>query len=173
MASRKKGGRRGKDRDDEHRIRKLPSVDFEDFAEADRIFRESLENLDSLPPEARSGDTPPKGKEPGRRHAAPPRERVRERLVDLHRLTLHQAKARLDAEIGEVLATLSGPVTLKIVTGKGLHSGPGGAVLPREIHRYVRSAYGDFILRIDESPADVALGGVPLRGHFSVTFGKK
>lgn len=142
-----------------------------DDEEAERLFLEALENMD---PEAVLRD-----KRRGAEHpAAPAKPRAgkggrQDFSLDLHRLTLHEAQGRIDGMMRQVLAKLaSGPVTLRIITGKGRHS-VGSAVLPREIHSYVKSRYGAHIVRIDDSPADLVVGELPLRGHFDVTFGKK
>lgn len=156
---------------------KVPAIDFGDLDEADRLFREAIKGLEALPPEVISDsfsdkDTGKKGPTAKAKSHAKRRQKTA-REVDLHGLTLDAAISRLEVEIQALLQDLSSPVTLKIITGKGLHSGAGGAVLPREVHRYVKRTFGGVILQIEDSPADLAIGGIPLRGHFSVTFGKK
>lgn len=96
-----------------------------------------------------------------------------EETLDLHRCTLQEAQDRVEFCVDALLAHGKGPVTLKIITGKGLHSGPGGAVLPSAIHRFVVARFAPSIISIDESPADVMVAGVPIRGHFTVTFRRK
>ena len=59
--------------------------------------------------------------------------------------------------------------TLNIITGKGLNSGMGGGVLAREIPDWVRERFAKHIVDMDESPAEVQLGGIPIRGYFRVT----
>jgi DNA-nicking Smr family endonuclease len=167
-----KKGRGDKERDRGPRPPKQAWVAFEDFSDADRVFQESLGAMATPPPEAlraKERDEAAKAKA-----AAPRASRSEEaRTVDLHRMTLTEAQAFLDNAIAAALSTHGGPVTFMIITGKGLHSGPGGSVLPQEIHRYVRRTYGAYILRIEDSPADVRVGGLPLRGHFSVTLARK
>ena len=52
---------------------------------------------------------------------------------------------------------------------KGRHSESGRGVLIREIYRFVTHRYGLRIVRIEESPDAVRIGGQALRGHFHVT----
>ncbi len=93
--------------------------------------------------------------------------------IDLHGKRLDEATLAVDLEIAAALTGRKGPVRFRIITGKGLHSGPGGSVLPREVHRHVKQRYADVITALDESPADVKVRGVPLRGHFEVTIAPK
>jgi DNA-nicking Smr family endonuclease len=96
------------------------------------------------------------------------------KTVDLHGCSLAEAQDKVDNAFSTIFKTLgSTPVVLTIVTGKGRHSGPGGAVLPREIHSYVRSRYKPYIVRIEDSPADVVIGDLPVRGHFRVWFARR
>ena len=46
----------------------------------------------------------------------------------------------------------------------------GVGVLGREIHDYVSNKYVHNIVEIDDSPCDVLVHGVPIRGHFNVIF---
>ncbi len=152
---------------------KLPVVDPIDDAEAERLFLESLENMDpqAILREKRQGS---EEKEPQAR-PRPSRggDGQADFTLDLHRLTLTEAQNRIDGVMRQVLAKMaSGPVTLKVITGKGRHS-LGSAVLPRGVHTFVKSRYAAHILRIEDSPADLVVGELPLRGHFHVTFGKK
>ncbi len=172
-----KGGKSGSGQGAGGKLPKLPAVSFEDFDEADRIFRETLDRMGPVASPEKDRDDPPgkiqrdksaKASARGRGGAGSPGT-----SIDLHRMTLAEAKARLDDVFAALLQRLSGSVTVTIITGKGLHSGPGGAVLPREIHRYVQQAYGGYILRIDDSPDEVRIAGVPLRGHFNVTLGRR
>lgn len=89
--------------------------------------------------------------------------------IDLHGFTLDEAKDQVRAQIDGHVCENSSPVTFRIITGKGIHSGPEGGVLVREIYDFVRSLYADRIVKIDESPSDVNLGGLPIRGHFNLT----
>jgi DNA-nicking Smr family endonuclease len=152
---------------------KLPAVDPIDEAEAERLFLESLENMDpqAILRDKRRGldeKEPVARPRPGRGG-----DGQADYTLDLHRLTLAEAQGRIDGVLRQILGRLAaGPVTLKVITGKGRHS-LGSSVLPREIHDYVKSRYAAHIHRIDDSPADLVVGELPLRGHFNVTFGKK
>lgn len=87
--------------------------------------------------------------------------------IDLHGMTVDEAQRAVDAVIARL--PRGQEARLRIITGKGLHSGPEGGVLGRDIHYHVATRYRSAIVRLDESPADVRLGGVPIRGHFDVT----
>lgn len=156
---------------------KPPKVDVEISPEADQLF------LDAMAQE--SGPVVDKDKQLDLAKAAEDAalrakssgaggDGASGRSVDLHGCTLAEAQDRVDHAFSTLFQTLaSTPVVLTIVTGKGRHSGPGGAVLPREIHSYVRSRYRPYIVRIEDSPADVVLGDLPVRGHFRVWFAKR
>lgn len=87
--------------------------------------------------------------------------------VDLHGMTVEQAQRAVDSAIARL--PRGQEIKLRVITGKGIHSGPEGGVLGRDIHYHVATRYRSAIVRLDESPADVRLGGVPIRGHFDVT----
>lgn len=89
--------------------------------------------------------------------------------VDLHGLTLEEAKDFVCLRLEALLEELSSQFTVTIITGKGKHSGPGGSVLAKEIHRFVRQRFDAQISYIEESPSDVIVGQFPLRGHFRVS----
>ncbi len=91
--------------------------------------------------------------------------------IDLHGMTLEVAKRHVDNRINGILAQLSpgASAAFDIVTGKGLNSGSGGGVLAREIPEWVRQRFAPHIVDMDESPAEVQLGGMPMRGNFRVT----
>ncbi len=89
------------------------------------------------------------------------------KTLDLHGLTANEAKDEIRRFLDRLIAQTHGKFTVRIITGKGLHS-RDGAVLPREAHHFVSQRYSDRIVRLDDSPADVLLGGIPIRGHFDV-----
>jgi DNA-nicking Smr family endonuclease len=90
------------------------------------------------------------------------------RTVDLHGMSLADAKLHLRNLWLELKAGGKHQIVLRIITGKGLHSGNTGPVLVEEIHDFVVSMFGQSIARIDENPAKVRLSGLPIRGHFDV-----
>ena len=141
-----------------------PGVVFDLEPDADELFRSSMHQLDrGLMERAMEDDDfeAPGSKARGSVARGP-------RLIDLHGMTLEEARWRVEAEVDEALAINRGEIQFRIVTGKGLHSGAGGAVLPRAIHRLISEKYARRIIALDESPEDVKVGGVPLRGHFDV-----
>lgn len=138
-------------------------VRFELEEDAEALFRHAVENLS------------PKmiaDKEKSARKVRPTgtSDRGVSSQVDLHGLTLGQAQDRVERSIEERLATTASEFSLRIVTGKGIHSGPGGGVLAREIHEFVRLRFHEVIVAMTDSPSDVTLSGVPMRGFFDVKF---
>lgn len=175
MASMGKG-KKGKRPD---KVPQLPSVTIEDEADGERLFLESLEKMDSAQILREKGADDIEAQARADANKASPRSSNRaggdgaDFSVDLHRLNLQEAQARIDRVLSQILSKLaSGNVTLKVITGKGRHS-VGASVMPREAHSYVKTHYGRYIVRIDDSPADLVVGELPLRGHFNVTFGRR
>ena len=157
------------------RPEKLNGVAFEDFASADAVFRAALasgipssaavvKEVDREPPAAVA---PATGRGSRRSSAAI--------AIDLHGLTAAEAAATIERIIRTHLVDLprGSLLTFKVITGKGRHSGPGGPVLPRSVHAFLLARFGHLVQRIDEAPADVALSGLPVRGHFHVTIGRR
>ena len=87
--------------------------------------------------------------------------------IDLHGMTAVEAEAHVDSRISLVLLKASGPVRVKIITGKGRHS-EGGGVLVRAIYDFVKVRFCRQITRIDAPPAETLFDGLPLRGYFEV-----
>ena len=131
---------------------------FELEENAQEIFLEHLENCDNEellakephPPTARSRKEPCKLEE-----------------LDLHGLTLTEALNFLERRIKQHLLR-NGVHRMRIITGRGLHSGKK-SVLPKEVHRYIAANFAKHIVYLQESPADCAIDGVPIRGHFDLT----
>ncbi|MBP9707537.1 MAG: Smr/MutS family protein [Oligoflexales bacterium] len=90
--------------------------------------------------------------------------------LDLHGKTLVEAQNEVQHKIQELLKSSQSGFTLRIITGKGLHSPGGEGVLATEIWRFVNKKYAGKFRQIDASPADVKLGGRLIRGHFDVVF---
>lgn len=149
--------------------KKLPSLLVGESDDDEALFRAAVEQLDPNAVRAKL-ESGVEASSAG----APPSTGSAVREIDLHRCTVEEARRAIDA----VFAQLVTPGTslwrqgsllrLKVITGKGKHSGPAGPVLAREIHRYIAMTYANHIVSIEESPADVVLGGLPLRGHFHV-----
>jgi hypothetical protein len=165
-------GRKGKRfGGDERRPPKLddPEARAKAEAEEDQIFQAAMANMGKVPVKDR---TP----EPQRLGAGPAKAaRGGDVLkVDLHRLTLDEAQERIDAVLEGVIADLKpgDRVKVQIITGKGRHS-EGGGVLAREAPRYVKRRFKDFIVAIEDAPADLVVGELPIRGHFHVTLGRR
>lgn len=124
------------------------------------LFQAAVENLDPLAIKSKLSSQEPQNTRVSS-EAIPTRE------IDLHRCTVAEARSLIDAAIARIITTRS-TVRLKIITGKGRHSGPKGPILAREIHTYIATTYANHIVSLEESPADAVLGGLPLRGHFHV-----
>ena len=99
-----------------------------------------------------------------RKHQAQPQIEI-----DLHGLTVREACKIVSHKINEVKAQ-SLVFTVKIITGKGLHSGPSGGVLSTEVYSFVMDRYAQHIDQIEDPPHEIKLSGVPIRGHFTVKF---
>ncbi len=90
------------------------------------------------------------------------------RKIDLHGKTVSEAQRAVSHLMEELRQQYTGVVSLKVITGKGLHSKQGVGVLSREIHDYISNKYTHNIMEMDDSPCDVLIHGVPIRGHFNV-----
>jgi DNA-nicking Smr family endonuclease len=151
-------------------VSKAAAISFEISAEADQAFLDAMEGLDpskipgkeepsdaDLMRSALSGGTRAKGK-----------GNSPDYTVDLHGYTLSEANDIVGSKISEILVSKGGIVTLRIITGKGHHSGAGGSVLAKDVHAYVQARFRKSIERMDSAPADVIVGNLPIRGHFDV-----
>ena len=151
-----------------------PKIDFEIEEDADQIFRDYVENMGDIPEHERSfpeaKPIPPSkssSKSSGKRSSGGDAK-----SIDLHGMTLNEAVRAVDRFLDGVVFDLRGEVRVKIITGKGRHSGPDGAVLPGGVYKHVKSTWRRHIVRIDESPQDVSIAGLPIRGHFDVRLKK-
>ena len=120
----------------------VPGVVFDIEPDADQIFQDSVRQWDERLldfEDEMEGVVGP----------APKAARTGPVEIDLHRLTLEEALWRVDAELDAALGRAHA-VTFKIITGKGLHSGPSGGVLMREdwLPDYVRRANAGGIERV-------------------------
>jgi DNA-nicking Smr family endonuclease len=99
----------------------------------------------------------------------PTRKRVQEQTmqVDLHGMTVEKAMAAVDRAIFQ--AKQRQVTKLRVITGRGLHSGPGGPVLAVEIYQYVAKYLNSSVKILDASPE--LLSGVALKGYFDVKIG--
>lgn len=141
--------------------KKSLNIELEEDAAAQ--FMDALERFDADSWSASKNQSP--------RRATPSTEITRlSTSLDLHGMTLEAAKAAVTVFIQGHRAQGKGAVSLKIITGKGLHSGPGGGVLSREVHSFVVKAFQSIIVNIEAAPADTEISrGVLWRGHFSLT----
>jgi DNA-nicking Smr family endonuclease len=145
------------------KTKKLHGVNFDMEDDADTIFEDFLDNMGDI--DKIDHSTP----EPQKISAKKRSTNTRSESIDLHGLTLAQAVSKVDRMIAEILFSLKGTVTIKIITGKGIHSGSDGAVLPDGVWNHVRSTWAKNISQLEESPSSVKVAGLPIRGHFAVT----
>jgi DNA-nicking Smr family endonuclease len=156
MARGKKPGKGPQNSKDEPR-----RIRFELEEDADELFLKHLEQFKPDKPDAE--ESRESRKKASRTHRAP---QVHE--IDLHGLSLEEAQHTVRAVLDD-LREMAGLHRVKIITGKGHHSQRGDSVLAREIHSFVLLTWRRVIMEIEDSPDQVRLAGVPLRGHFHVT----
>ena len=149
---------------------KAPAISFEISEEADRAFIEAMAGLDPSKIPGKDLQTD----EDAMRGALAVGARSRAKssapdiTLDLHGYTLSEANDIVGNKISEILVSKAGIVTLRVITGNGHHSGPGGSVLAKGVHSYVEQRFRKAIERMDSAPADVIVGNLPIRGHFDV-----
>lgn len=90
------------------------------------------------------------------------------RTIDLHGLTLSQAKQTIFDAFSLFMKGHEKTVKFTIVTGRGRHSGQDGPVLVLEMYAHVRQIFGPYIEKIDDDPAASMISGISLRGDFSL-----
>lgn len=125
-------------------------------AEPDRdLFLEALERLEVVPDK----DLSPEGKAGGRRvQRRPPDKRLTEApaaILDLHGKRAEEAFEALDRFVQQ--SRLEGERTALVITGKGLRSPGGVAVLKETLERWVRNEGAGNLDAYSEAPR--ALGG--------------
>jgi DNA-nicking Smr family endonuclease len=86
--------------------------------------------------------------------------------VDLHGYSFDEAARIVDSIFSQ---QIEDPMRLKIITGKGLHSGETGPVLVRKIYEHIQETYRSKIIAIDQPPIETQVNGLPSKGHFYVT----
>lgn len=142
-------------------------VELGDDSEA--LMRAAFENADPRKKGAH-GEFDGKGKPQGSSNQG----KAPAKQIDLHGKTLEEAQDAVLTFFNRMIDDhLVHELTIRVITGKGLRSGPAGGVLGGEIHGFIRQKFAAYIKKIDSSPSDVKLGGVPLRGHFDVTLKKR
>lgn len=157
-----------KDQDGGRRIPKLGSLLIEENEDDAELFLRSLEKLDpqTIKQKLQSEST---GSATHKRTAGSTPNDDRYEL-DLHRCSLEDAKRAIDEMIASIFADgrKGSEAKLLVITGKGRHSGAKGSVLAREAHAYLSRRYAKHITSIEEAPADLVVGELPVRGHFRV-----
>lgn len=164
MGRKRQKGKSGSGNDNRG-VSKVPSISFDISDEADRTFLEAMNTLDlsQIPAKDLKKD------ESSHKPAAAPRSKpgAPTVTVDLHGCTLKEALEVVGNRISQLL-TQGGVIHLRVITGKGRHSGSDGSVLAKEVHKYVLQRFHKSIQRIDSAPSDVMVGDLPIRGHFDV-----
>ncbi|HYX38921.1 MAG TPA: Smr/MutS family protein [Oligoflexus sp.] len=156
MARGKKPGKGPQNSKDEPR-----RIRFELEEDAEELF---LRHLEQFKPDKREAEEP---KEPEKK-ASKTHKATMVHELDLHGLRLDEAQHTV-REFLNGLCEMTGMHRVKIITGKGHHSQQGNSVLAKEIHSFVLQTFRRVIMEIEDSPDQVRLAGVPLRGHFHVT----
>jgi len=148
--------------------KKHSSVYFEIEEDAEELLRSHLEEY--MPPDKDGSKLEPAAqKNKAKPKAKAARKRPPLRKIDLHGQTLIEAQNTIDQLFTELLhGRLAQRIEVQVITGKGLHSGPSGAVLAKHIHNYIVQRYQMSIESIEDSPDDLRLNGIPIRGHFNV-----
>lgn len=136
-------------------------IRFELEEDAEELF---LRHLEQFKPDKIDADRPRELE----KKASKTRKATKVHELDLHGLRLDEARHRV-REVLNGLSEMAGMHRLKIITGKGHHSERGDSVLAKEIHSFVLQTWRRMITEIEDSPDQVRLAGVPLRGHFHVT----
>jgi DNA-nicking Smr family endonuclease len=90
--------------------------------------------------------------------------------IDLHGLNLTEAKAECDSRLSGVVNSTRAGIKVRIITGKGRHSQGGEGTLIKHIYSHVLKCWSSQIKKIDEDPDLLRIDGLPIRGHFDVTF---
>ncbi len=142
-------------KDEPRRIR------FEIEEDAEELF---LKHLEQFKPDKPGAEEP---KEPEKK-ASKTHKAMNVHELDLHGLRLDEAQQRV-RDVLDGLREMAGMHKVKIITGKGHHSQRGDSILAKEIHSFVLQTYRPVIQEIEDSPDQVRLAGIPLRGHFHVT----
>lgn len=152
-----------KTRKDKNKIKDNKNLCFSDiYFEVEENARELMEeHLAQFKPRAKDADNIPRQDNQKRTSSA-----IIE--IDLHGSTVDEAERIVAAAIGRHESQHE-VKTFKIITGKGRHSASGRGVLIRDIYLFVVHRYGPRIVRIEESPDAVRIGGQALRGHFHVS----
>ena len=145
-------------------VKKLPKeaggIHFDIESDAEQLFRDFVEQ-EKFESFEKSEPLSTRGRKRG--------SQLVEEELDLHGKTVAEAEIAIDDWIRQNLKTHQ-RIKLKVITGKGLHSGPGGGVLVDEIYTYLKTMYREYIEKMGEDPSTLKVGGIPLRGHFDVWF---
>ncbi|MEZ4744230.1 MAG: Smr/MutS family protein [Bdellovibrionota bacterium] len=141
-------------------------VHFEDEEDANRLLQEYLEKESSEDLLKAKGVVEEIKENTTARKLA--RNKQSKVTVDLHGLTLQEAKSYLDVKIASAFQMDLSEIEFMIITGKGRHSDEAYGILAHEIHDYVVFKYRSRLIQIEESPSKVKVNGLPIRGHFKV-----
>ena len=153
----------------------LKASEFEVLFERDleRLSREGLrpeDKSDEASSQQRSAKFSKKDRDQDRMRGRRMTRESSRQQVDLHGLTVAEATRFVEQELTAIIQRLAHRQTcrVRIVTGKGHHSGPGGPVLPGAIHRFVEERFHRSIVVIGDAPDSMVVDGVAVLGHFDV-----
>src|SRR5690606_29263413 len=89
--------------------------------------------------------------------------------LDLHGMTVSEARNFMSMRLTDICNKHAGKlVKIRIITGKGRHSGPEGSSLSAMAHTFAQEILGSRIIAITEAPSQVKINNLPIRGHFDV-----
>jgi DNA-nicking Smr family endonuclease len=85
--------------------------------------------------------------------------------IDLHGKNLDSSFAMIDRIFNTPQQKRE--INYKIITGRGIHSHASG-VLVHEVYQYVLQRYSLRISEISVDPSSLKIGGMPMKGYFTV-----
>lgn len=144
-------------------------LEDEEHEEAQRSFSDLLgeyEKKNLLNPHNKFASCPKR--EPISEEKVAKKNKVGQYTFDLHNMSLDEAIFKLTTFIDQKRQQ-NIICHFKIITGKGLNSGPAGGVLSKEVYEYIRSHYKNKLLQIDPPPYKDKIDGIPLKGYFNVS----
>ena len=145
------------------RLKDIAQIRFQLEKDADVLFRNHIEEIPESPDLLEKFD-----ENTNKRSRKKTKKKETKTTIDLHGLTLEEAKTAVRRKINSLLEMEKGPIKLRVITGKGKHSGINGGVLISSIYDFVRKEYLQEIKKLDEDPSAIKLNGLPIRGYFDV-----
>jgi DNA-nicking Smr family endonuclease len=131
--------------------------------DAERMFLDAVERGPVITKDKESASDSRTKSGKSRAHKASDRHEI-----DLHGMTVDQARRYVIAAIDNILAQAKGqPVDIRVITGKG-HNSKGQPQLISSIHHVVEARFKDRLINIEVSPHELQIGGTYIKGHFDM-----